>query len=466
MFQFRIPMPTSEGLLLAPRPADPDEVLMDPQTYRDLEVFESEGGAPSLYDLCNQTRTLGGGRVLKARMRKPWNKAPRIRGVQESIGFIRANRDSFRHLPTDVIAIEVERYLDGALPLVKGGNRFEFLIETLEIRFGDFRTYSRIARGVQRTSRMVRLLGMVLDAAGSAATQVQGDLGRLLTELQTLIEGPSLAPVANEDRWEQSTWQVMQADRMFRLRERGAVERMLELIYEVDALVAMADAMEKYGFVMPTLESGPLHVVAEGIIHPFMTDPVANPLQLDPAQHMLFLTGPNMAGKTTYLRASGLAIYLAHLGMGVPARSFRFSPCECLFSSITVTDSVRSGISFFRAEALRVKAIAQALMDGLSVIAIMDEPFKGTNVKDALDASQAVFERFASRPGSLFMISSHLIELGDDLLASGQVDCQHFEASEHEDQLRFEYVLRPGVSSQRLGMRVLREEGIFDLLDE
>src|SRR5688572_29496971 len=96
---------------------------------------------------------------------------------------------------------------------------------------------------------------------------------------------------------------------------------------------------------------------------------------------------------------------------------------------------------------------------------MMDEPFKGTNVKDALDASRAILERFASKQGSLFLVSSHLIELGEQMMATGQVDCRHFEAGEQEGRLRFEYVLRPGVSTQRLGMRVLREEGIFALLD-
>ena len=62
------------------------------------------------------------------------------------------------------------------------------------------------------------------------------------------------------------------------------------------------------------------------------------------------------------------------------------------------------------------------------------------------------------------MVSSHLIELGEEMLACSRVDCRRFEASEQDDRLHFDYALRPGVSSQRLGMRVLIEEGIFSLL--
>jgi len=93
-------------------------------------------------------------------------------------------------------------------------------------------------------------------------------------------------------------------------------------------------------------DGGYLLAVAEERIYKV---PVANPVRLGEAQHILFLTGPNMAGKTTYLRSCGVALYLAHVGMSVPAKSFRFSPCERMFSSINVTDDLRGGVSYFRA---------------------------------------------------------------------------------------------------------------------
>ena len=115
---------------------------------------------------------------------------------------------------------------------------------------------------------------------------------------------------------------------------------------------------------------------------------------------------------------------------------------------------------------MRVKAVAQAIADGYRVVAIMDEPFKGTNVKDAFDASVEILQRFAIKQDCLFMITSHLIEVSERLDPELPVSYEYFEAEETENRLRFDYVLHPGVSSQRLGMRVLREEGIFDLLDQ
>lgn len=464
MFLLRLPK-VSESVAAQHRPAaDPDEMVMDPHTYRDLEIFESEA-APSLFDLCNTTRTVGGAKALTERMKKPWNRADKIRDVQESLAFIRATRPVFDHLPGALVAHESEEYMTGGLPLATSEKRIEFIIEALGIRFGDFRYYSKIVRGVQLTSKLVRSLRAVTRAPGFDPTAGRGDVAPLLKELAGLVERPGLKVVPDAEDWSIGSARVLQIDRVFRLKERAAVERMLELTYQIDALVAMSDAAVQRGWVIPEVLPGSTRIEGEDVFHPFVDDPVPNDVHLGDPRHVLFLTGPNMAGKTTYLRSCGIALYLAHLGMGVPARSFRFSPCERLFSSITVTDDVRSGVSYFRAEALRVKAIAQALRDGLHVIALMDEPFKGTNVKDAVDASRAVLRGLIARPGHLFMVSSHLIELGDEMLESGRVDCRRFEADEQEGRLHFDYVLRSGVSSQRLGMRVLLEEGIFTLLE-
>lgn len=463
MLKFRIRLDNLSTQAFEPPPVHPDEMVMDPQTYRDLEIFEGEGGASSLYDLINTTRSGGGAKALKDRMKRPWASAPRIRAVQESLAFIREHRSSFERLLTDTTTGTVEKYLTGSLPMLTSDSKWEFWVWALEVRFGDFRPYNRIVRGVHAASGMIRALRRV--SGSPELLGAPGEVGTLIREMRELLGHPSFQLIGETDGWDLPAWKVLRTDRMFRLIERDTVTRLLDLACDLDALVAMADAVDRLGFVIPEIVEGPLHVQGEGIKHPFIVEPVPNPIDLDQRRRMLFLTGPNMAGKTTYLRSCGIALYLAHLGMGVPAVSLRFSPCQRLFSSISVNDNVRAGVSFFRAEALRVKAIAQAVTSGYRVVALMDEPFKGTNVKDALDASHAVLSSFSQKEESLFFVSSHLIELGEMLRGGGRVDLKHFEASEDEGRLRFEYVLRPGVSSQRLGMRVLREEGIFELLE-
>ncbi len=437
---------------------------LDAHTFKDLEIFESETGDASLFDFCNLSRTRGGAAALRRRMKHPWSNADRIRSTQESISFITAQRQAFITLPTAYVSGGAEAYMQEILPALDYRNQLDFALGAFQIWFNHDSHYFSIVRGVQATCRLVQALRLFVAQAELAS--LAGELVSLVREMRTLLARPKLSRVPDYDVGGWGTWRMLRLDQVLRVQEKATITRLLVLIYELDALTAMADATHKYGFAMPHIEEGLLRVHAEGLVHPYLEKAVANPVELNQESRVLFLTGPNMAGKTTYLRAFATALYLAHLGMGVPASSFRFVPVQWLFSSISLTDDLRRGVSYFRAEALRVKAVAQAVADGRRVVALMDEPFKGTNVKDAFDASLAILERFSARENCLFMFSSHHIELNDHLgTTSGQVDCRYFEAVESGDRLHFDYRLRPGISEQRLGMRVLREEGIFELLD-
>mgnify|MGYP002633661888 CR=1 FL=1 len=447
---------------LSRAPMVSDVLVLDAHTLKDLEIFGSETGETCLFQLCNLTRTEGAATVLRQRMELPWSNAARIRSTQESLSYVITQRQAFTKLPA-YIATRVQYYANDILPIVTQHNLLEFSIGALSLRASHDRHYFRIRLGVQVTCTLIQELRRFVGRAELASPV--GELAPLFQEMRKLLTRPRLAEVPDQEigNW---SWRILRLDQVFRLHEKVSLARLLQLIYEMDALVAMADVTRKYGFVLPSIEEGSLRVHAEGLIHPFVQEAVANPVVLDQKRRVLFLTGPNMAGKTTYLRAFATALYLAHLGMGVPASSFRFVPAQRLFSSISLNDDLRRGVSYFRAEALRVKAIAQAVAQGYRVVALMDEPFKGTNVKDALEASLAILTRFAAQKDCLFMFSSHLIELSKELSVIGRIDCCYFAAEEGEGRLRFDYLIHPGVSSQRLGMRVLREEGVFELLDQ
>src|SRR5512146_2213172 len=404
-----------------------DGMVVDEQTFRDLEVFEAQGGAPSLFDLLNRTRTSGGSDALKARFRRPLARADRIRAVHDSLRHIADHRSSFDMLPDQGMLAGLQHYLHSNLTLITRTKGLDYLVEAWLARL-DRKLYRQTVSGVLRTANALRALGRF--AALRALDDAPGERGGFIREMRELVARPTLARLATE-RPDGKSWRAMlRLDRELRHEERPTIERLMRLCFEVDALLSMATIMDERGFVLPEVHEGPAEAMAEDVYHPFLAEPVSNPLELGQPRRLLFLTGPNMAGKTTYLRACGTAVYMAHLGMGVPATSFRFSPCDCLFSAITLADNVREGVSFFRAEALRVKRIAEALADRRRVFAMLDEPFKGTNVKDALDASRAVFSHLAGARDSLFLVSSHLIEVGEDLSALGSVDCRRFEARE------------------------------------
>jgi len=448
------------------------EILqLDAATQEDLNLFSAEDAGPvddgntdteSVFGFCNYTRSEGGERVLRRRMQAPWANAVRIRGTQEALQFITTQREVFDELPAAYVTPHAERYSRDSLPIIKDTNRFEFAVNAFSLWANEDRFYIRITRGVELTCRLIRSLRDFLGQLDQSTAS--GDLEPLLAQMRRLLETPALTAVPQEQT-ERKFWHTLRLDQTFRWQEKSVVDELFDLVYEIDALVALADVTSKNSFVYPEIESGPARIIAKNLAHPFVPKAIGNPIELDQTKRALFLTGPNMAGKTTYLRAVAMAMYFAHLGMGVPAERFQFVPVECLLTAISLSDDINEGVSFFRAEALRVKAVAEAIAAGRKVVAIMDEPFKGTNVKDAFDATVAILTRFATKPDCLFMITSHLIEVSERLDPSLPVSYQYFEAQETGNRLKFDYILHPGVSSQRLGMRVLQEEGIFELLD-
>lgn len=437
-------------------------LALDEATLTDLGVFQPTDGGSSLFAFCNRTRTRGGADALGRRMKRPWSDRTRILATQSALAFVARHRDAFVDLPSDFLLHRSGRYLGAPIVMVRQTGTVEFGLTAAALWMNDFRQYAVIAVGVGVAQRLLEVLRAFIRQPEFA--DPPGELAGLFAELRECLADPALAAVPDEPAHGRF-WRTLRHDQLLRMHGRRAMERMIAIVYELDALIAMADTCTDAGFVVPELVDGPLSVAAEGLVHPLVEDAVANPALVDAQRRLLFLTGPNMAGKTTYLRAFSIAVYLAHLGMGVPAQRFRFAPADALFSAIALQDDLHGGVSYFRAEALRVKAVAQALAQGRRVIAVLDEPFKGTNVKDALDASGALLVRFAACENGRFMVSSHLIELEDALAGLGTVDCRHFEADESEARLRFDYRLRDGVSRQRLGMRVLEEEGVFTLLD-
>jgi DNA mismatch repair ATPase MutS len=244
------------------------------------------------------------------------------------------------------------------------------------------------------------------------------------------------------------------------------MKRVLAALAELDALISMAEVTRELRFCYPeVLTTDGCGFSIAALHHPVLTEPVPNDIELGGDGRLVFLTGPNMAGKTTLLKAVGIAVYLAHLGMGVPARRMQFTPVSCLMSSINTEDNIRRGYSYYFAEVQRIRDIAQRLATGNRCVVLCDEVFKGTNVHDALDASLAVIRGFAARTTSCFIVSSHLVELVADLVKVPGIRLHCFEAEILDGEPRYDYRLRPGHSNQRLGLLLLERAGVVDLLN-
>ena len=128
-------------------------------------------------------------------------------------------------------------------------------------------------------------------------------------------------------------------------------------------------------------------VDAKGLYHLLLPQPVAYDIEMNPEHNFLFLTGANMAGKSTLIKSVGSAVFLAHIGMGVPAQEMKLTLFDGLLSNINVVDNIAKGESFFFNEVQRIKNTIEKINNGKKWLVLIDELFKGTNVQDAMKCS-------------------------------------------------------------------------------
>jgi DNA mismatch repair ATPase MutS len=253
-------------------------------------------------------------------------------------------------------------------------------------------------------------------------------------------------------------------DYIFRSCEYEKLKDILEIVYQIDAYRAVAETMTELGLVFPDIsESKEIEIT--GLYHPFMKDAVTNDVRISEDGNLLFVTGANMAGKSTFLKAFGVAVYMAHLGFPVAAASMRTGVFNGLFSTINIADNLNKGYSHFYSEVLRVKTVADKINRTGNLVVIFDELFRGTNVKDAHDATLAIISAFAKVKGSVFLVSSHIMEVANHLSTVRNIRFGYFHTSIDGKTPVHSYRLRKGVTEERLGMLIIENEKIIEIIE-
>jgi len=203
----------------------------------------------------------------------------------------------------------------------------------------------------------------------------------------------------------------------------------------------------------------------QSLYHLLLPKPVAYDVRLDRESNFLFLTGANMGGKSTFIRSVGVVVFLAHLGMGVPARAMRLSLFDGILSNINVVDNISKGESFFFNEVQRIRNTLEKIGNQKKWLVLIDELFKGTNVEDAMKCSTAVIKGLIKIRKSLFILSTHLYEIGEELKVYPNILFRYFETSVKDDQLEFSYQLKEGISNDRIGYLILKREKVVEMLE-
>jgi DNA mismatch repair ATPase MutS len=287
----------------------------------------------------------------------------------------------------------------------------------------------------------------------------------LVQNIKKLVQHPSLANL-NAQSTLANPQKLLTLAYFFRNHYKNNTLQLLQYFFELDAYYSMAMATKKFNFVFPTWikSETPLLEVVSGI-HPLVPNPVDNTISLSSQTNLFFLTGANMAGKSTFIKTLGIVIYLAHVGIGAPAKKVTLSLFDGLITNLTIADNVVKGESYFFNEVQRIKNTIEKIIDGKKYFVLIDELFKGTNIQDAMKCSTAVIEGLQNLRNSLFVISTHLYEISDALKKYDNIQFSYFETEVRQKELVFHYQLKEGVSQDRLGYLILEREGVVDLLN-
>ena len=231
---------------------------------------------------------------------------------------------------------------------------------------------------------------------------------------------------------------------------------------ELDVLANLAERAETLNYVAPTFSEQTLISIEAGrhpVVETVLQDPfIANPLDLNQKRHLLIITGPNMGGKSTYMRQTALITLMAYIGSFVPAQQAVIGPIDRIFTRIGASDDLASGRSTFMVEMSEMANILhQATPQSLVLI---DEIGRGTSTYDGLSLAWACAEWLATQLKSLTLFATHYFELTS--LPQQLPGCLniHLDAKEHNDTIAFMHSVQEGAANKSYGIAVAQLAGV------
>ncbi len=435
---------------------------IDKISFSDISIFHHEEEF-SIFHKLNFTRTTGGKEWLRKFFNEPHSDVKKIIGTQK---IIRTFMEHVKDWPTGIsngTVLMMDKFMDYALDPISENpgslNNIFYkwlhsedysLIKYSVIHFADF------FRGMKQLSELLEDL------------ELPPSMKFYTDRISKVLKEESLQRLSETIPGQKfSARQNLYFGYHLRGRYKTDTLEMIDIFSRLDAWYSMAVAVKTYNLSFPEFieQETPL-VDAKGLYHVLLPQPVAYDLQMNPENNFLFLTGANMAGKSTLIKAVGSAVFLAHIGMGVPAAKMKLTLFDGLLSNINVVDNIAKGESFFFNEVQRIKNTIEKINNGKKWLVLIDELFKGTNVQDAMKCSLTVIKGLIKIKNSLFILSTHLYEIGDELKNYTNISFRYFETNVKDEQLEFSYQLKEGISNDRIGYVILKREKVVDMLEK
>jgi ABC-type multidrug transport system ATPase subunit len=434
---------------------------VDKQTIRDLELFPDRRNDNSIYSFYKRTTTVGGQELLHEMFNTPVSDFEFLQNRKSEIAYFFENNLCLE-LNTDQLDF-IEYYLRNQRVPLKD-NIIDASFDGIKNKLKLDRDYYTISKGILHIIQLLSKLKLFLTESQSFPLHLT--LNEDLDKIRKFVASKTLKKALSQTD-DLSFSQINRLDQFFRVSNKNSLRELLDIVYKIDVLQTLSKIMKSDGFTLPdySSRSQPLFEVVDAF-HPLLSTPIPNSIMFKPDSNLCFLTGPNMSGKSTFLKTIGLHIYLAHLGFPVPAKKLKISVFDGLFTTINLTDNLNLGYSHFYSEVKRVKDIVLKINSKKNLIVIFDELFRGTNVKDAYDASLIIISTLAKIRDNLFFISTHLLEVAENLDMNDSIMFSCFESELLNQKPIYDFKIKEGISKERIGMLIIKNENIIEILEE
>lgn len=434
----------------------------DKTTLKDLSIF-SANAAESVFGLLDHTVTHAGREALKKHVLHPPDSLDRLIQIQAVIKYWYNHPQNWPDSISNGTLVMLEKFFETADHAVTPaspinvllGNFFQKLLNKNEYHFTQFSLthLADLLKGVLRLTEILNEENVPELLRNQLETMKEDTKHRLTEEILRIDKNTSFRDLANLG---------------FKVRRemKNHVFRLMAGFALLDAWHSLALATLKNNWHFPELlPAFPITYTAEGLYHPLLKSAVSYDISFVAGRNFLLLTGANMSGKTTFMRALGVNAMLAHIGSGVCAKKCAIGFMEGIITNMHVEDDLLKGESYFFAEVQRIKMTAQKLQHTGPLLVLMDELFKGTNVHDAYECTRAVVEGLLQRPNHIMVLSTHLYEVAQHFSNRPNIIFNHFVTElSANGNYRFTYELKNGISNDRIGYRILQKEGVIDLL--
>ncbi|MDR1716301.1 MAG: DNA mismatch repair protein [Prevotella sp.] len=433
--------------------------IIDKQTQEDLNLL-GKFKKNSIINLFNQTHTRRGELLLERMFMTPLQDTEQINQRSSIIKYFEDIDIEFpvpNSLYSDVIS-----YIESS-----SGSKLSTVLGTISKKINFFivgdNSFEIIQKGIVSMAKMLNIVKEFIDKINLSDNpyQAQSD------EIKSIFDNKLSAIIANQNFEHLSFIQTLRYDKLFRYSYRYQLGRLIEILSEIDVFIAVSKTARvkkmSYARAIPKEEHS---TQIKDLFHPSLKTPVSNSVSINRNKNIIFLTGANMAGKSTFMKSYGIATYLAHMGFPVPAKDMTFSVLDGMYTSINVPDNIALGYSHFYAEVLRVKHVAEEVSKSKNMLIIFDELFKGTNVKDAFDATVSVTKAFGKWDNCAYIISTHIVEASEVLLNNNNIQFLYLPTKLDNNRPLYTYKLEQGISSDRHGMMIINNERIVEIIKD